>query len=156
MKKIFWFIVDLFLFACAANAQTINHPIQEFSTKPGKVSRGSFLITNNQLVPISFTVETYSASFYNQKINFHPLDSGVKIELSQTSGRLGPKEVRQLDYKISCTVLPCVVSVQTAMVVGRTPQGVLIRIILPHLAYLAMSKKPRQEILMAAGLPPKK
>ena len=152
MKIILFAVLDLFLLTLAAGAQTIGTPIAEFTTKPGKISRGSFQIQNDQLQPVAFTIESYSISFNNQKLNYRALDAGVKVELSQTSGRLGPKEIRRFDYKISCDSIPCTVGIQTGLVIGRTKDGMQVRIILPHLAYLNLSKHPRQDTLTVAGI----
>lgn len=145
-------LVLFLLFASAAHAQTIAPPTAEISTKPGKISRGSFQIQNNALQPVAFTAEYYSVAFDPRGPHYQPVDASVTVELSQSSGRLGPKEIHRIDYKISCRVLPCAVAIKVGMVTGRTKDGMQVRIILPHFVYLAQSKRPRQDILTAAGL----
>jgi hypothetical protein len=153
MRRLILFVVlDLFLFALAASAQTIAPPTAEFNTKPGKTSRGSFQTQNNSLQAVAFTIESYSVTVDARGPQYHPLDPGVKVELSSTSGRLGPKQIFTTDYRISCDSLPCAVAIKTGMVTGHTKDGMQVRIILSHFAYLAQSKHPRQDILMAAGL----
>ena len=152
IKKFFLFL----LFASAAHAQTLAPPTAEISAKPGKVSHGSFQIQNNALQPVAFTAEYYTVAFDPRGPRYQPIDAGVAVELSQSSGRLGPKEIHRIDYKISCRALPCAVAIKVGMVTGKTKDGMQVRIILPHFVYLAQSKSPRRDILMAAGLIQKK
>src|SRR5258708_20445949 len=127
MRKLFWFaIFDLFILAAAASAQTIAPPIAEFRAKPDKSVSGSFQIQNNELAPVAFTVESYRLTFESQQVHFQLLDSGMNISLSQTSGRLGPKEIRRIDYRISCAVVPCQAAIKVGFITGHTRQGVAV------------------------------
>ena len=152
MKKFFIFL----LFASAAHAQTIAPPTAELSAKPGKSVRNSFQVQNDALQPVAFVIESYSVTFDSPGPHYHALDPGMVVETSQSSGRLSPKEIHRIDYKISCLALPCAVAIKTGMVTGHTKDGLQVRTILNHFVYLALSKHPRQDILMAAGLMQKK
>ena len=149
-------LLVILLFASAAHAQTLAPPTAEYNTKVGKVSHGSLQVQNDSLQPVAFVVESYSVTLDAQGPHWHALDPGATVDLSQSSGRLGPKQQIKIDYRASCSVLPCMLAINVGMVKGHTTDGFQVRTILVHFAYLAQSKKPRQEILIAAGLMQKK
>ena len=133
--------------------QTIAPIHAEHTTKVGKTIRGSFQIQNNNVTPEPLTLDSSELSLdSNGTPHYGPLRSTTRVILSQTSGRLGPKEIRQIDYKISCDVLPCAVAIASAFTVGKTVDGIQVRLVLPFSVYLGTSKHPRVEALHAAGL----
>ncbi len=156
MKTLLWFaIVNVFVFAATSSAQTIAPPIAEYRAKPAKFVNGSFQVQNNELAPVAFTVESYRLILGSQ-LRFQVPDSGMQILLSQSSGRLGPKEIRRIDYKISCSSVPCQVAIKVGLITGRTKEGMQVRMILSHVVYLGSSKSARQDALIEAGLLAKK
>ena len=157
MKKLFWLaIFNLLVVVAAASGQTIAPPIAEFRAKPAKFVSGSFQVQNNELIPVAFTVESYRLTLDSQQLHFQMPDSGMQILLSQSSGRLGPKEIRRIDYKISCSSIPCQSAIKVGLITGRTKDGAQVRIIISHVVYLGSSKSPRQDALIQAGLLAKK
>jgi len=153
MKRLFWLaIFNLLIFVTVVSGQTIAPPIAEFRAKPAKFVSGSFQVQNNELVPVAFTVESYRLTFDSKQLHFQIPDSGMQIVLSQSSGRLGPKEIRRIDYKMSCSSVPCQAAIKVGLITGRTKDGAQVRIIISHVVYLGSSKSPRQDALIEAGL----
>lgn len=157
MKKIFLLLCSTcaFLFAVipATRAQTISPLVQEC----GKKCTGSFTVRNDQLKPVAFTVESYSTQFTTGASRPMPVPvrAGTTVQLSETSGRLGPKEVRQIDFKISCAQLPCGLTFLTGMITGHASDGLAVRLILPFSVYACdKAKGCRLRILAAAKIIP--
>ena len=141
------------LFASAASAQTVFPVISEY----GKKANGSFQLENNTLLPLAVTIEAYNFSVDKTGKHMRKLDSTTHIQLSETSMRMGPKETREISYRLKCDVLPCEVSILSGMVVGHT-QGdkdhpvMQVRLILDHTIYLcAKAKGCRSGIISASG-----
>lgn len=146
MKRI---LAMVLLVAGVAGAQTMSPIVQEC----GRKCSGSFTVTNNTLVPMAVTIETYSSSFNSSGQAFRPLDPTVHVSLSETSSRLSPREAHEFSYHVKCDQLPCTFSFLAGMVVGRTEQGLQVRVILPHSIYSCDKvKNCRKGILTQAGL----
>src|SRR6266404_3757865 len=129
MKKIVWFaLFDLFLFTLAANAQTLTPLVSEFNVRAGKTARGSFKIQNNSLTPVAFTIEADDFTLDRYGRHIQPLTSAEHVALSPSSGRLGPKEIREIEFKITCDTPRCEIVFRTAMVTGKTSQGLLVKV----------------------------
>jgi hypothetical protein len=149
-------IAALILFAASvANAQTIAPITSEY----GKKANGSFQIQNNTLLPLTVTVESYSVTLDKSGRQLHPLLSTSHVRLSQTSARLGPKEIYEFSYHIACDTLPtpCLVTFLSGMIVGHT-QGdkdhpvMQVRVILDHAVYIcAKEKNCRADVIKASG-----
>lgn len=142
----------LALCGSAVHAQTSGPIYVECKTKN---CSGSFEIRNDQLVPISFTIESYAGT---QFTSLRSLGSSEHLELSQNSGRLSPKETHQIDFKFRCDESPCNITLLTGFMTGKhTVDGVAVRLILPFTIYSCQSgKNCRKSALEAAGLPTKK
>jgi hypothetical protein len=140
----------------AAHAQTVGPLITECGPK----CSGAFKIQNDGFSPMTFTIEPASMRFDPgaPKPTHTPLNPGVTVRLSQSSGRLGPKEMRAIDFTVRCEVLPCAVQLLTGFVGGHTINGIAMRLVIPHSVYVdSKAKGARQRILVAAGiLPPTK
>jgi hypothetical protein len=123
-----------------------------------KNCKGSFFIQNQSVVPMAFTIEPYSMHFAQNAVKptIDTLDPGVVVKLSETSGRLSPKETRQIDYKIICAKAPCVTTLLTGFLTNRhVTEGITVRLILPHVVYQSdKGRNARKEILAAYGVTP--
>lgn len=138
-----------------AHAQSIAPVISEFNIKPGKTAKGSFQIQNAALVPLMFVVEANDFVLDHDGRRTQPLKPSEHVEIFSSSGRLGPKEIRTIEFKVTCDSA-CNIKFRTGMVIGRTAQGLLVKIWLDHIAYLAQSKHPRHDALTNAGFVIKK
>jgi hypothetical protein len=150
------FAIIVLLFAGSVNvawAQTLSPMVGEY----GKKANGTFLLTNNTVVPLAVTIEAQSFSVDKMGKHLRPLDSTTHVQLSETSARLAPKEIHEVNFKIRCDVYPCLVTFLSGMVVGHT-QGdkdhpvFQVRLILEHVAYVcSKAKNCRKDVLAAAG-----
>ena len=152
--KNFFLLALLSLLALPASAQTISPLVQECG---GKKCTGSFTIRNDQLKPSSFVIESYTTKFTNgaSRPTPVPLDSGTTATISETSGRLSPKEARVFNFKVTCQSLPCAVTFLTGLSGGHTDDGIQVRLILPFSVYACeKSKGCRLRTLQAAKIIP--
>lgn len=152
MKKILLAAVVMVL-GSSVQAQTL----LGIKTECGKKCEGSFQIRNDGLKPLMFSIDTTSVHFSKeeQRPIRDGLEEGVDAKLSQSSGRLSPKETRQVNFKVRCKQMPCVVAFSTGMVVGKNAEGVAVRLVLSHYVYLdSQGKGARLRILQAAGVVP--
>jgi hypothetical protein len=151
--KTFLAALALLLISAPAHSQTISPLI----TECGKKCSGSFTLTNNGLIPLAATLESFQFSLDSSGQHFRNLDT-ARVILSETSARLGPREAREINYKILCNATPCEVAILATMVVGNTKNssgtGVIqVRLALQETVYACeKSKNCRRSILDAAGL----
>ena len=148
MKRILALVV---LFAPALPAQTISPIISEY----GRNAKGSFTVANSSVQPMVVTVSINSFNLdpSNGKSIYRPLDTSTRVSLSEMSARVGPKQQHQFFYRVQCETLPCQVVFFAGMIVGRTPSGIGVRIVLPHVVYTCESQKNcRANIRRASGL----
>jgi hypothetical protein len=145
-------IVAAILIGATCYGQTLAPLHAEHSTKPGKTVRGSFQVQNNNLTPEALVIEARDLQLDVKGGHFGPLPPTTTVTLSQSSARLGPKQILQIDYKVTCQNLPCNVSIANGFSVGHTADGIEVKLVLPFSVYLAHSKHPRQDALHAAGL----
>ena len=152
MKKLLWFAaLDLCLLTLATCAQGISPLVSEFNVKPGKAAHGSFYVQSNLLTPVAYVVEANKLVLDKTGRHVEPLSPSERITISSVSGRLGPKEVHEVDFTIVCDSA-CNILFRTAMVTGKTSNGFLTKVWLDHAVYIAQSKHPRQDALLAAGV----
>jgi hypothetical protein len=146
------YLIALYIFLAFASgifAQTMSPAVAEY----GKKANGSFKLQNNTLQPVAVVIEPFSFSVDKDGQHFRKLDATVHLDLSQTSARLGPKEIHEFSYKVKCDVLPCTFSLLTGMIIGHTQDGLAVRVILPHVVYICEKQKDcRAGVLRAAGL----
>jgi hypothetical protein len=147
-------IVILILGASVCHAQTVSPITAEY----GRKANGEFQITNNTVQPMVVSLEAYSFSLDSKGQHFRKLDGTTHLVLSETSARLSPKEVHSFNYRITCDVLPCYTTILSGMIVGKTQDGIQVRLILPHSVYTCQKKasKCREQALKEAGLLAKK
>jgi hypothetical protein len=151
MKRILSLLLLQFsFFGMAVSAQTVSPIIVEC----GKKCRGEFSITNNGLTPLAVTVEarSFSMDTLGHATN-RPLDSAVDLHLDEGSARVSPKGTHTFTYQLKCSVRPCSVALLSSMVVGRTAEGILVRVQLAHTVYMCENQKNcRKEVRAAAGV----
>jgi hypothetical protein len=155
VRKILLSLLMAFLTSTAAKAQTVAPVWTECSNK----CSGSFEITNNGLTPLQFTVETSSLRYEPgvPKLISAPLNSAVAIKLSESSGRLSPKETRRIFFQIQSNVTPYIIRFAAGFIAGHTANGLAVKELLPHTVYLDNNPKgARARILTVAGLMPTK
>jgi hypothetical protein len=148
MKK---FIAIIFVLASLPTfAQTISPVVVECSKK----CNGTFTVTNNSLQSLAVIIEPQMFGFDTQhKLEFTPVGATAKVELKETSAKLGPKESHDFDYKLRCVTFPCMVDFQASMIMGHTAEGLAIRVVLPHMVYSCdKAANCRTRVLKAAGM----
>jgi hypothetical protein len=147
------FIVGAMLLAGILASRCSGQAVGPITADCSPKCSGSYQIQNQSLVPMQFTVETFTLHFSKTGPIRSALESSVSVRLSQSSGRLGPKEVRRIDYQIRCAVLPCVVQFENAFSAGHTANGIAVKIALSHTVYVdSKAKDARKRILTAARL----
>src|ERR1700720_1647974 len=142
--------VQFLLFGLTVSAQTVSPIIVEC----GKKCRSEFSITNNGLTPLAVTVEarSFSLDTLGHATN-RPLDPTVALKLEEGSARIAPKGTHTFGYQLKCSVPFCSVALLSSMVVGRTPQGILVRVQLAHTIYACEKQKGcRKKVRAAAGV----
>ena len=150
MNKVLSLLFVQFFFIGLAVGQTVSPVIVEC----GKKCRGEFSITNNGLTPLAVSVEarSFSLDTLGHATN-RPLDSGVDLKLEEGSARISPKGTHTFGYQLKCSVRPCSVALVSSMVVGRTAEGILVRVQLAHTVYACEKQKDcRKQVRTAAGV----
>jgi hypothetical protein len=118
-------------------AQTETPVIQNCSKK----CSGDWSITNQGIVPLWVTLEPRSLTYENGAPRLNPLDSSITLTLSRTSVRIPPKGDYRFSYKLACQTYPCAVEIFATMVVGKTPDGIQIKLSLPEVVYFCQNGK---------------
>lgn len=133
-----------------ARAQTVSPLVVECSKK----CDGSFTVSNGSVAALVVTVEPFQVSLAPDGHSlFKPLDPGTEVVLNQSSARVGPLSDYTFDYKVRCATQPCMVGLASGMMVGKTPQGLAIRLVVPHIIYSCdKAKGCRAGTRLAAGL----
>ncbi len=157
MRTVMLVIVTLLGSLCSA--QTLLGLRSECGIQPGKKCQGHFQLRNDGLKSLNFSIDSASVEFSKEKQRpiREGLEEGVSVWLSESSGRLSPKETREIDLKVSCEHLPCVVAFANTIMAGHTKEGIAVALGLPHYAYLCDkkdSKNCRLQILKNAGIVP--
>lgn len=149
-------MIGFVLMSLTAHAQGIS-PLN-YECGPKKCS-GSYVISNAGLKPLQFTIE--AASVHWKEVGQRPaqtlLDPTVTVKLSESSGRLGPKEQRDIGFTIQSST-PATVQLLTGFITGHTASGIAVRAIIPFSVYicLASAKDCRRNTLIAEGFLSKK
>ena len=138
MKKIFILAAGLLLLVLSSAAQTVSPVIVEYREK----ARGSFQIYNDSFVPLAVVLEprSFSVDTLGQP-TFRPLDPEIRVELSETSFRVGPQQTYNIFYKAQSTRLPAWFTIYSTITGPQTPTGIKLVIELPHTVYL-LTKEP--------------
>jgi hypothetical protein len=143
----------LLMWAACAAAQTVSPVVMEY----GKKANGSFTMKNNGLQAQIVTVQVMSFSVGASAPALRPLDAGVNVDLSEMSARVQPGQDHEFTYRITCDVYPCPVMFLVGITNGHTADGIAVRLVLSHAAYVCERvKNCRADMLRAAGVEVKK
>lgn len=123
--------------ACVAapvGAQAIDPPIATYDGR----ARGSILIANTTLFPVSFVLETKSfAIACSGDVAFAPLDTArIHVTLSAMSGRIAAKQRVRVFYDASADSLPAWFAIIAGFTGSAPAEGLSMRVELPHIVYL--------------------
>ena len=124
--------------ATVSRAQTVSPVILEYREK----AKGSFQITNDTVVPMSVSIGPRSFSVDTEgNPKFRKLDDQIKVRLSTTSFRLGPRQTFTIFYDASAQQLPAWFTIYSTVTGPPNPNGLQLAVELPHTVYL-LTKKP--------------
>jgi hypothetical protein len=152
--KTLWITVVMLTLGSISKAQITMSPL---TTSCGKKCSGSVQFQNNSVVPVPFTVEAYNTTFDQAGPHYSPLLPSEHIVFDKNSGKLQPREIREIDFKLMCDTT-CGVTVFFIAGGSKTADGINMKFILTHQIYSGCAKPSncRTEVLTAAGLMPKK
>jgi hypothetical protein len=154
MKRIVILVLlELLGLCCVASAQSLS----PLSGEGGKGHlKGSFTISNPEVIPMVTTVETRSASWAKDgSISYRPVDQDVTVHIAETSARIGPRQSHTFYYDIECrNPDACLIAFLPGSTFGKATSGMQVKVILPHTVYVCQqgAKGCRQHIRQAAGL----
>jgi hypothetical protein len=133
LKRLLLAAVCLFCLAPHSSAQSISPVIVEYADK----ADGRFQLYNDGDIPITVVVEPHSFSVDSEgKATFRKLDPGLRVELSSTSFRLGPKQTYYVFYKATTETFPNWFCIYATVTGPTTPTGLKLALELPHTVYL--------------------
>lgn len=150
-------IAILILFAAfTCHGQTIS-PVS-IDAGHGKVKDGQVTITNIQPTPLAASISYSQFKVQDgKKIVLAALEPGVIVKLYQNSLKIPPQQSRTIDYRLTCPE-GCNIEISVACMspsLRVEGSGVLIRLILPSLVYVAAArdsgKNQRAKVLLAGG-----
>ncbi len=146
MKRAFIVVAGSFLLAACVAAQTVSPVIVEYREK----GRGSFQIYNDTFVPLAVILEPRSFSVDNEgQPTFRPLDPEIRVELSETSFRVGPQQTYTIYYMAQSSRLPAWFTIYSTITGPQTANGIKLVIELPHTVYLLTKQPlPRDAVVM--------
>ncbi|MCL4522383.1 MAG: hypothetical protein M1453_09340 [Acidobacteria bacterium] len=146
MSKILSIAAGALLLAVSATAQTVSPVIVEYREK----ASGSFQIYNDSFVPLAVILEPRSFSVNLEgKPTFRPLDPEIRVELSESSFRVGPQQTFTVFYKARSTRLPAWFTIYATITGPQTPTGIKLVLELPHTVYLLTKQPlPREAVVL--------
>jgi hypothetical protein len=131
-------LVIFFLLSGVAQCQEISPVIQSCS----KRCQGDFSVRNKDIKPLWVNLEPKAITYVNGALVLAPLDAtGVKLTLNRKSVRIPPMGDYRFSYKLTCSAYPCAVEVFASMVIGKTPDGVEVKLSLPEAIYACSDGK---------------
>lgn len=154
-----WLAIAVTLVGIPARAQVT---IQNLVTECGKKCSGTFTLVNESLTPATFTVDPYSITFVHE-VNrpvLRKVDADVKLKLSSMSGRLSPKESREVNFSFQCSEAQadCQVMFLSTLILGKAKDSDVVnyKFVLPHTAYACATgaKNCRKKTLDDARVTP--
>ena len=121
----------------ALRAQTVSPVILEYREK----AKGSFQLTNDTVVPMSVSIEPRSFSVDPEgNPKFRKLDEQIKVRLSTTSFRLGPRQTFTIFYDATAAQVPAWFTIYSTVTGPPNPNGLQLAVELPHTVYLLTKK----------------
>lgn len=128
------------VFAVKVQAQKIEPPVIEYSSS--KTTGDSFTITNTSetqpLQVASMLVKTFTVDVKTGEPSFANIDpSKISVELSRQSAYIQPNGSAEFFIRAKCLQLqPCWFTVFSSLSMGRSSNGYLVNVLLPHTVYL--------------------
>lgn len=123
----------LLILAADLHGQAIAPMTAEYQGK----ARGKFDLLNTTLYPMNVVLEPMSFSVDSEGVpRYTALDPAVKLRLSTTSLRIGPKETYTVFYQAEAAGLPAWFTVYATITGPRPSGGLQIAYRLPHTVYL--------------------
>jgi hypothetical protein len=116
-------------------AQTVRPLIDEL----GNPAKGRVEYVNDADTPLNVVIEARSFTVSETgELSYRPLDSNIRLKLSATSFRILPKQTYYLFYEATSDATPAWFVIYAAFsgFAVRGPQGVNVRLQLPHTVYL--------------------
>jgi hypothetical protein len=132
------------------SAQSVSPPIAEYQER----ARSSFQLQNASIFPITVVLEVrgFTITDHGDVVDV-PLDtSRIRVKLSELSFRLPPRGTHTVFYEATSDSLPTWFNILSAMSGARTPNGLNVRILLPHVVYLNQKPPLRREEVAIRGL----
>jgi hypothetical protein len=145
-------IFVLCLFPHGVSAQTVSPVIVELGAKGTKAFQGSFTVNNPGLTPLTVVVERpQSMTFSNGKPKLGPLASGVSVELSQQSAKVGAKQSATFWYTLKCDAKPCAVAIFSTLTNGlHVSSGLSVALHMPTVIYACQKQKNCRKQIIGA------
>jgi hypothetical protein len=140
----------ILIFHLIVRAQTISPVIVECGIPR---CAGEFTITNNQVKPLVVSLEAYSVEVIDGKPVSQPLAQSTTVQLSETAARVGPKARHTFSYKLICDKGACNTRIAAVIVMGRTKDGVLVRVALPEVIYSCAHQGKCRDAVLAQEKP---
>jgi hypothetical protein len=126
-------LIALLSLHAVARAQAISPFIAQYQGK----AQGQFQITNTTLFPMDVVLEPFSFVVNSKgQPKYGPLEPGIRVRLSSTSFRLGPKQVYTVYYEASADVLPAWFTIYATVTRANNHADIRVAFQLPHTVYL--------------------
>lgn len=126
-------LIGLFLSQGLVRAQAISPVVTEDRGK----ARGQFQLTNNTLFPMDVVLEPFSFMVNSHgQPTYRPLEPGIRVRLSTTSFRLGPRQVYTVYYDAEADALPAWFTIYATVTRANNHSDVRVAFQLPHTVYL--------------------
>lgn len=130
-------------------AQTVRPAVIEYPVQ----GRGSFDLVNETLFPMTVVLEPRGFQVDEKgELTDLPFDtSNVELKLSAMSFRIPPLATYTVHYEARARRLPAWFMVLSSMTGGRTPNGINVRIELPHVVYLLQKQPLKKDAILVRG-----
>jgi hypothetical protein len=130
-------------------AQTVRPAVIEYPVQ----GRGSFDLVNETLFPMTVVLEPRGFHVDERgELADLPFDtSNVELKLSAMSFRIPPLATYTVHYEARARRLPAWFMVLSSMTGGRTPNGINVRIELPHVVYLLQKQPLKKDAILVRG-----
>lgn len=130
-------------------AQTVRPAVIEYPVQ----GRGSFDLVNETLFPMTVVLEPRGFQVDEKgELTDLPFDtSNVELKLSAMSFRVPPLATYTVHYEARARRLPAWFMVLSSMTGGRTPNGINVRIELPHVVYLLQKQPLKKDAILVRG-----
>jgi hypothetical protein len=137
LKRLLWLVlIELLGFGLVASAQQVSPLIQEAGKSR---ARGFITVTNLGLQNSIVVITPHSATFKDGRAVFLPLGDDVKVRLSQSSLKLGPKASQEIDFNVDCH--SCIVVFDSSFMNGqRVAEGLTLALHVESAVYVCADK----------------